>query len=1197
MFATIFNFEIKRWLKTPATYIYFLVLFIIGFLAATIAAGTFDGVVINFGGEKVNANAPANVDILLGGINYLIGVVIITAVIGNAILVDFRFNTYTILFPTPVSKFDYLGGRFFGALVICLLILTGAAFGMMLAYIMPWVDAARIGPFVPAAYLTNFLYTVIPNTLFAGALFFAVSLISRDIFMIWICLIVLFVAIGISSTLLTSLDKQWIAAYLSPFGTQAKFMLTKYWSVFDKNNRLIPLEGVFLYNRLIWMGVGVVMWVIGYSYFSFSSAPRSLFGSKKVVAPTILPNKISFQKVVFPKAKLEFGTAVYLRHLWGLSINESKALMRNVYFRIIILFGLVLLFVVSAQIGKLYDTATYPVTSEVIQFLGGTFHLFIVILTIIFSGELIWRARELRMSNILDALPVPNWVFYSSKLIALMFMQVVLLAVVILAGVIVQLFKGYTNLELFLYIKYLYGFLLIDYWLLAVLAMMVHVLVNNKYLGYFIIAIFYIWNTFAMPVVKHNLFIYSSDPGIVYSEMNKFGHGIFPFFVYKLYWSGLAIAFAALSSLMWPRGSDDRIKQRWTEAKLKGSRPAWVAMSAGVLLFLLGGAYIYYNTNVIHTFRTDFQSEAASAKYEKNYRKYFNIPQPKITAVKLNVDIYPEERNLHSSGFYTLKNKTAVPIPDIHLNLPDEVDYKKLSFSRPATLKLNDKEANYRIYSLSAPLQPGDSVLLEFDLVKNAKGFTTRFAGLSAPNYNGTFMNNSNFLPYIGYNPDGELSDNSRRKKHGLAYRPTALPITSAEGRQRNMFERDADFIDFDATVSTSADQLAIAPGYLQKEWKQGDRRYFHYKMDSPIINFYSFLSGRYEVKKQNWNGVALEIWYQKGHEYNLERMFNGMKKSLAYYTAHFSPYQHKQVRIVEFPRYATFAQSFPNTIPFSEGIGFIADVESDDNNVDYPFYVTAHEVAHQWFAHQVIGGDVEGSNMLSETLAQYGAIMTLEKEYGEKKIRKFLSYEMDRYLNNRSNESEKEKPLALADIGQGYILYQKGGIVMYGLSKYIGEDSLNHAIKRFLQQYAFKAPPYPTTMEFVQSIRQSTPDSMQYFVSDVFDRIVFYENKISNSKLTSKDTSNYDITLTVNSSKKYADSLGKETAAPMNDYVEVGVYDRKGNQLYLERYKFRQGDNKLSIHVTRKPHKVVVDPRHLLFDKRDEDNEKVLKI
>ena len=90
--------------------------------------------------------------------------------------------------------------------------------------------------------------------------------------------------------------------------------------------------------------------------------------------------------------------------------------------------------------------------------------------------------------------------------------------------------------------------------------------------------------------------------------------------------------------------------------------------------------------------------------------------------------------------------------------------------------------------------------------------------------------------------------------------------------------------------------------------------------------------------------------------------MIASVKASLDYFTKHFSPYQHRQVRIVEFPRYAAFAQSFPNTIPYSEGIGFIAKVDPDDpDDIDYPYYVTAHEVAHQWWAHQIIGADVQG--------------------------------------------------------------------------------------------------------------------------------------------------------------------------------------------------------------------------------------------
>jgi ABC-2 type transport system permease protein len=54
---------------------------------------------------------------------------------------------------------------------------------------------------------------------------------------------------------------------------------------------------------------------------------------------------------------------------------------------------------------------------------------------------------------------------------------------------------------------------------------------------------------------------------------------------------------------------------------------------------------------------------------------------------------------------------------------------------------------------------------------------------------------------------------------------------------------------------------------------------------------------------------------------------------------------------------------------------------------VDYPFYDTAHEVAHQWWAHQVIGANVQGATMLSETLSPYSALLVLEHEYGTDRV------------------------------------------------------------------------------------------------------------------------------------------------------------------------------------------------------------------
>jgi hypothetical protein len=169
---------------------------------------------------------------------------------------------------------------------------------------------------------------------------------------------------------------------------------------------------------------------------------------------------------------------------------------------------------------------------------------------------------------------------------------------------------------------------------------------------------------------------------------------------------------------------------------------------------------------------------------------------------------------------------------------------------------------------------------------------------------------------------------------------------------------------------------------------------------------------------------VSLEIYYQPGHEFDLNRMMDGMKATLEYCSNNFSRFQFHQERIIEFPRYGTFAESFPNTIPYSEAIGFITYVDSKDlEAIDIPFYVTAHEVGHQWWAHQIISANVEGGTSIVETLAQYTALMVMKHRYGDRYMRKFLRYELENYLRGRAQErNEEEPPLYKVDENQGYI-------------------------------------------------------------------------------------------------------------------------------------------------------------------------------
>jgi hypothetical protein len=662
--------------------------------------------------------------------------------------------------------------------------------------------------------------------------------------------------------------------------------------------------------------------------------------------------------------------------------------------------------------------------------------------------------------------------------------------------------------------------------------------------------------------------------------------------VYKAYWGAFALILAAISVLYWARGADVRLGKRFLQLETSERKRAFAVIGVAALVFIGCGGFIYYNTNILNKHYSQFDAEEIAVQFEKKYKKYETRPQPKLSAVLLNVDLYPAEQSVHATGRFTLENKTRMAVDTLHILFPDGVDIRQLSFSRKATLVMNDTINGYRMYRLSQTMLPGDTIAMNFDVNKASEGFQHDFTGLGTPLYNGTFINNQGFLPSIGYDNNAELSDNAQRKKHGLGYRATANKITDSAEFKNNVFTHDADFIDFEATVSTVPDQIAVAPGYLKKEWINGNRRYFNYKMDAKILNFYSFLSARYKVKHDKWKETNIEIYYQPGHEYNLDRMLNGIKKSLSYYAAHFSPYQHRQVRILEFPRYAAFAQSFPNTIPFSEGIGFIADVDDDNKeDLDYVFYVTAHEVAHQWFAHQVVGANVEGSNLLSETLAQYGSITVMENEYGSERIRKFLHLEMDKYLTARSNESEKEKPLALADAGQGYILYQKGGVLMHSLRKYIGAAKVDSAMAAFIAEYAYKAAPYPTSYNLVATLLAFTPDSLKYIVNDAFNNITLYDNKVKELH-SRKDGTNFIADVTIDINKYYADSTGKETAAACNDYVDVAIYKDSKTIMQINRYKLTRGLKKLSIQVPSKPYKVVIDPDYLLIDKKPGDNE-----
>jgi aminopeptidase N len=300
----------------------------------------------------------------------------------------------------------------------------------------------------------------------------------------------------------------------------------------------------------------------------------------------------------------------------------------------------------------------------------------------------------------------------------------------------------------------------------------------------------------------------------------------------------------------------------------------------------------------------------------------------------------------------------------------------------------------------------------------------------------------------------------------------------------------------------------------------------------------------------------------------------------------------------MEFPRYRTFAQSFSNTVPYSEGIGFIQRIVKK-NDIDFTYFVTAHELGHQWWAHQLIGANVQGSNMMSETLAEYSALMVMKQKYGRDNMHRFLKHELDQYLRGRSGEVRHEPPLALVQ-REPYVWYQKGGQIMYTLADYIGEDKVNLALHNFLMQYRYanatnaQSTPYPDTRQLVAALREQTPPELQYMIDDGFDSIVLYDNKAVTATVTPTSDKKYKVTLAVQARKVRADGNGNETPMQLNDYIEIGVFKGKKDEeqpLYLKKEKMTQADNTFEIVVDEEPTRAGIDPYNKLVDRIVDDN------
>jgi hypothetical protein len=1157
------------------------------------------------------------------------------AIAGEAAARDVHTGMHPLVYASPLRKIEYLGGRFLAALALNALVLLGVQMGSLLAAHGPGANPEIIGPFRPAAYLAAYGFVGLTNAFIATTIQFSSALLSGRPMASYVGSFGLFfLSYPVTFALYMSgaRDLALMADSIGVFVIMNAMMSE--WTIVEKNVRMFTLEGPMLWNRLLWMGIALL--TLAFIHVRFHFAHRSALApldalralgagarsrvSRRFARPAPMPPSGSRPVAIsVPRVRRSFGAAIHLRQT--LSIARSSFRMIATSPAGLFLLAAFPMFVVLVLLmqSEMWGIPMLPrtgylvakhLTSPLTQV--SDFRVIIPILILYFAGELVWRERDARLSESIDATAVPEWVLFLGKLLGLGLVIAASMASLTAAGMAAQTILGYGDFQIGLYLQLLLGLQLPEYLIFAVLAFTVHVVVNHKYVGHLAALVAYLCIIFAPQLgIEHNLFIYTAGPDWSFTDMRGMGGTFAPWLWFKLYWAAWAVLLAIAARVLWVRGLESRAATRLRTAWHRCGRRCLATAAATVGLILGLGGFIFHNTNVLNEHITSDELVRRRAEYERLYGKYEGIPQPRRTATKLRVEMHPGRRAATISGSYRLVNRDDVPIESVHLEPAFYVD-TRVTFDRAARMVVADERLGHSIYALEEPLQPGDSLTLGFDVEYEPRGFRNsgpRASGAGiAVLENGSYLT-SGALPVIGYQPLRELWSAEDRRKHGLPRQVTLAPPSDIG---TNVAAGDA--ATFEAIVGTDAGQVAVAPGELRRTWSDAGRRYFHYVSDVPINGTEVFFSADYTVHRERWSpprqsavadsmnagkpprtsavgdsasgGVDIQVFIHPDHAKHLERLLRGVRASLDYYSAQFGPYPYPFLQIVEQPgNFLGMGVDGSGVITGGEGF-FLLDPRSD--GFDAIFEVVAHEMGHQWWGMQLKPAFAEGGGVISESLAWYSAMQLVKHVKGREALRRFMSF-----MREPNPWPPIRTGLPLLRAMDPWANYRKGPYAMHALSAYMGEERVNRALRTLVEK---KASSLATTLDMYRELQAVTPDSLKPLLHDLFEVNTFWTFDTKQATTRQTASGSWQVTLEVEARKVVADSAGKETELPMNEWVEIGIFapaaagEMLGKPLYLRKHRVRSGPQTITLVVPHEPARGGIDPYNLL-DWEEGDN------
>jgi len=1189
MFLQLLSFEFKYLSRQLSWWFALIMLSAFGFLLS--------GRVVISG--NVFVLSPQNITYALTILSQ-IAIFTTTLITANSALRDTNYDFSSLVETKPVEKSVLLLSRFVSLFVMSLIIVLSAITAVLLPTLLTNYDPEVYGVFNFSYALWPIIVIIFPNLFFTVSLLFFSAVKFKTTIMTFLSGISIYIFYLLSAALLDSpmftasdpISRGEInyASLLDPFAVSAFLEQTQFWTSDEKNASLVSLRGNFLYNRMIWLFVPFVL-----------VASLLLKKKRKQADSTKKTSKNKTTKVSIQESKVnvKYTPKKPQFDLWSAFrcdvFLELRMTLRGMPF--LLLLALVALLVIAQIINGMQNNffvgVQYAYTSALLPYLAKPLGLVGLFIVIFFTGEMVWRAKETSFDGVLLVAPTPKWLYLISKISVMACLILIMLTLIIMIGVGYQLWNGFyaEDLHLFLSLIPIYGLPLL---LMSVLSLSIQYISINKYVGFVVSAgLLLVFKTdiAAMLGLEHNMLRFSDIGPHYYSDFSGYDFYFKNTFWFSIYWILVTAVITIMCYGLSKRSLDESIYSASKRLTLLLSTGGLRVLQLSTLLAVLCGSFIFYNTNILNRYITADERVQTQLDYETQLHSDKHSPMPRITDINLDVAFFPNQHKVVINGKYLLRNTGKENIDRFLITLPNTEQMFHFTLNHSYHSKINTKLSVIEV-ELNKTLAPGEHIKLEFTTSLTKKGFKNADKDISLLT-NGSYFHGSTLLPFIGYDADHEIQNNETRLANNLPKRTTLPKLITGKVYDKHGHENDASWINFEATVSTSSDQIGMAPGVLKKQWTENNRAFFHYKVNHKISNFLGFSSGRYKTKTVRTDKTDIKAYFHPSHDKNINLMLNTAAESLKYFEKEYGAYPFTELKLVELPNRA-FARAYPATIYLSEHVGLKEKITQGNGPDDFS-YLIAHEIAHQWWGHQLASAKVEGEVLLIETLADYSALMIMKKIYGERYVNNVVADSTQKYLRGRSSDVLGETPL-LKMQGQRYLRYHKGPVVFNAIRHLITEGVLNKALKLLLEKKSGAIANYATSLDLLKIIKKLSDKSQHAKIDEWLSEIATYDLTISNANIETLADGKYQITANVSGLTFKHAALKQQSFI---HHVTVGVYSRVAEESYLLKKQTIQminGAKKIRFIVDEAPFKIVIDPNYLFIDRNRVNNESKFK-